>query len=137
MSTVDELADLTSPDDLKSRTKTRFKIIEHKGFGLKLRIRSLNDREKSVFDSGSLDKNGEYSKEAARGQKRRLVVATVVDRDGNPYFNGEDDANLQQLDGAITTWIYLEARAFCNLDASVADAEKNSGPTGGNGSVTA
>jgi hypothetical protein len=114
---------LTSKTELLGMTARRFKEIEHDGYGVKLRIRNLNDREKSRYDASLLTKSGEYNKD--QSAKRRLLLECVVDEEGNPYFEDADLDRLQELDGGIIGWAFTECRQHCNLDKTVADAEKN------------
>lgn len=120
-------------EQIFENAKRRFKDVMVGG--AKVRIRSLTESEWADIEVGNLDlKRGGSSQEGIKTSDVRLLIATVVDGNGEPVFNALDVSQLCRLDAAFVVPLVREVRQHCGLSSSVEDAEKNSVTTGGEGS---
>lgn len=98
-----------------------------------VRIRSLNEAERSEFETDCVTEDLGADRVRLQDAKRRLIVACVVDKQGNPILNDDDVADLGQVDGAVIGQIYNAARKLCGFsEADIESLVKNSvaGPAG-------
>ena len=118
-------ADRASLLGAKARRYTEAEIL-----GKKYRFQSLNEREKSEYDARPLDKSGNIDQKKVSQQKRRLIVATLVDGAGTRILTDADLPLLEEIDGAITGALYDAAHAHCGIGKDgVAEQQKNSETT--------
>lgn len=104
----------------------RFLDFEVPGLPGRVRIRSLNEKEKSAFEVEFLTKKGTPDRDRVEQMRRRLVCLTVVDATGSTILRDEDVRQLEEIDGAITTAIYNQAQGHCGFSAGdLEDARKN------------
>ena len=101
--------------------------------GMKHRIRSLTEGEWSEHQLETLGvKEGIDREEGIRTSDARLIVATVVDADGQLIFKDTDVARLAHCDAGITEPLVRAIRVHCGA-AGVEEAKKNSSTDGGDG----
>lgn len=67
----------------------------------RVRLRSLNERERSRFETDIVSDDLDADRERMIDAKRRLIVLTVVDAEGNPILDDEDVVGLGDVDGAL------------------------------------
>jgi len=103
--------------------------------GVRYRFQSLNERERSEYDSRVVEKTGTIDIKKVAQQKRRLIVATLVDKDGTRMLTDKDLPALEELDGKLTSALYDAAAEHCGIAKGKGDEhEKNSEPTPGDAS---
>jgi hypothetical protein len=123
-------------DDFFAANKRRFKDVALPGGG-SARIRSLTAGEWADIDARNTDaKNGGLSVAGMKNSDRRLIVASVVDADGNPIFAESDIPKLGELDSGMTIPLVRAIREHTGLKGDVEDALKNSEATTGGSSPT-
>jgi hypothetical protein len=82
----------------------RYKTAEIEGFG-KVRIRSLTAGEMlAINDRGDEDDDGPMA--------IRLIIAAVVDADGNPVFRESDEVIMLTVDSGVMESLANEVNAF-------------------------
>ena len=110
----------------------RFHVVDVPGMG-KIRIRSINELERSRYEATALDKKGNISSSKLVDMKCRLIVLAVVDGDGNQLFSNSDIGELQKLDSKITNTIVEAIRSHCGIsDEDFDELEKKTETSGGN-----
>lgn len=106
----------------------RYKDVEIAGF--KFRIRSLTEGEWSALQVAAMDlENGGRNVEEFKLSDSRLIVATVVDGNGELVFRDTDVARLPHQDAGLTEPLVRAIRRHCGL-AGVEESKKNSSTTG-------
>lgn len=81
------------------------------------RLQSLTEGEKSRFEKSILSKKGVIRDDA----RRRLLVRTLVDEDGNRILTDADISALAELDGAITAKLFDAAMEHVGFQADEID----------------
>lgn len=116
-------------EQLTARAKRRYLEFDVPHLG-KVRIRNLTERERSRFESVLLSNSGGLVKSKLENAKRRLIVETVVDAQGELILKPADVAALEEQDGAVTSLIYEEAKKHCGFDRDdIEELVGNSGTT--------
>lgn len=119
-------------DALFALPQRRFKDVVVRG--LKFRLRSLTEGEWADIEVGSIDlRRGGNSEDGIKSSNVRLLIATVVDADGQPVFTALDTARLSLLDSAIIEPLVRQAREHCGLRETLEDSRKNCETTGEEG----
>lgn len=95
----------------------RFKVESIPGLG-RVRIRSLKESERSKYEADLLDDDGDLDCDELRTAKRRLIVLTVVDGNGETLLSDRDVDALGEKDGAIFNALYKECAAFSGITES-------------------
>jgi hypothetical protein len=115
-------------DEFLATSKRRYRDVPIAG--KKYRIRSLTEGEWSELQLVTLGvKEGIDREEGIRTSDARLIVATVVDANGQLIFKDTDVARLAYCDAGITEPLVKEIRKHCGA-AGVEDSLKNFGATG-------
>ena len=91
------------------------------GFG-KVRIRSLTAREKTKYDSAAINSKGGINTKSLLTANARLIVACVVDGEGNPVFSEADIDKLQDMDAGVIEELASRCGKHCGITE---DTEKN------------
>ena len=113
-------------DQLLAKTKRRFSEVTLPD-GDTVRIRSLTERERSKYESETLNKKGELNQVKLADAKRRLIALCVVDSDGNAILSADDVRALEEVDSAVTQSLYDAIRQHCGFDQrDVEELVKNS-----------
>lgn len=68
--------------------------------GAQFRVRTMTAGERSLFDE-QFTKKGKTDRARQREVRERLIVATVIDADGELIFSEEDLPQLRQVDAAL------------------------------------
>lgn len=115
---------------LLDATKTRYMDFPLRFLpGTKARIRSLTETERSALDAQNFNSKGEWDPAKAKGARRRMLVATLVDDNGKQLLTAEDVETLAAIDGGVTADLYAAALSHCGYDKAdverLEDAEKN------------
>lgn len=98
---MSEQTHLASRDQLLSPTpKRRYREETLPVSGLKIRIQSLTERERSEFERSNLGKNGQANVAKLETIRRRLAILCLVDQAGNRLLNADDVGNLANWDSA-------------------------------------
>lgn len=93
----------------------------------KVRIRSLNEAERSKYERTAYDAKGNTTATGVVGLKLQIIVACCCDGEGNQLFTTEDIPKLKELDAAVVDLLSEECHKICQLGAT----EKNLPATGG------
>ena len=118
-------------DAFFSATNRRFKDVPLPG-GQSARIRSLTAAEWADIDAKNTDiKRGGLSATGLKNSDFRLIIASVVDVEGNPVFNDGDLPKLGEIDAGVTIPLVRAIREHSGLRGDVEDAIKNSETTTG------
>lgn len=126
MANKSEVVGLVTRDQLLGLTGRRFHEFSVSGLPSPVRIRSLTEREKAKYEMELLGKKGGGNPAAVRASRRKLIVLTAVDREGNPILSEEDVHTLEDIDGGITSQIFAEAQKHCGFSLpEVEEATKN------------
>lgn len=121
-------------DDFFAAAKRRFKDAPLPG-GKMARIRSLTAAEWAEIDSKNVDmKRGGLSLVGMRNSDLRLVIASVVDADGNQVFGDGDLAKLGEIDVAVIVPLVRTIKEHSGLRQDAENALKNSDTTADSGS---
>lgn len=116
---------MVTRDELLGITARRYRDVTIGN--LHFRIRNLTDGEKSDFEAAVLNSEGKFSLAKIKRQRRRLIVACLVDAEGQPLLQPGDEALLERVDGAVTSRLYDECRVHCGFeDGDIEDLVKNS-----------
>lgn len=114
--------------------KRRFKEVALAD-GNKVRIRSLTAAEWADIDARNVDmKKGGLSAVGLRNSDLRMIVAAVVDGEGNPVFTDGDLQQLGQIDAGIVVPLVKAIKEHSGLRQDVEDALKNLSTTADSGS---
>ncbi len=123
-------------DDFFAANKRRFKDVALPG-GSTARIRSLTAGEWADIDAKNTDaKNGGLSVVGMKNSDRRLIIASVVDADGNQVFSDSDLPKLGDIDAGVTIPLVRAIKEHAGLRGDIEDAVKNSEATTGGSSPT-
>lgn len=105
---------LTREQFLAGGNQRRFKVVRIPGLG-DVKIRSLKEGERARYETDTLDDDGETDREGLETAKRRLIIACVVDANGEPLLTPDDLDALADKDGAITGYLFDECRQHCGF----------------------
>lgn len=99
--------------------------------GKTVTVRSMTARERSEFESQfSHPKTGKHLPNRAAEIRERLVIATVIDEQGNPLFTDDDLGALKEVDAAILEAIAKASQELNDIsEEDLAELEKNSQKT--------
>lgn len=90
--------------------------------GDKVRIQSLNEREKAGFEAFVVNNKQKMSELRAR-----LLILCIVDGDGKRLFGDEDFGAICEMDGGITAAIFDVAQEHCGFaPGDIEESVKNS-----------
>lgn len=130
---ADEFA---SRADFETGTKRRYKPVPLWN-GKKARIRSISEAEFQEIDIRNINfTKGGLSAPGVKSSNARLLIATVVDGNGEPIFRDTDVAFLSSLDTALIEPLVREVRDHCGLRQDSDELLKNFEPTGDEGSAS-
>lgn len=112
-------------DDLLKPAQRRFANFRLSD-GREFRVRSLTEKERSEWELASVDKRGQPQRDRLISARRRLILATLVDGNGDLLMKLDDEAALADLDGRTAEEIYKAAAAHCGIsDSDVETLTKN------------
>jgi hypothetical protein len=95
-------------------------MVEIPEIGLRVRIQSLTEREKSAYETLILSKSGRgLSRNRLQDASRRLVALCAVDDKGDPLFGHDDVDELAEVDALVITRIAKE----CEIHAGMAEGD--------------
>lgn len=119
-------------DDFFAAAARRFKEVPLPG-GKTARIQSITAGEWADIDARNVDmKKGGLSATGLRNSDLRLVVAAVVDADGQKVFSEADMPKLAALDAGVIVPLVKAIKEHSGLRQDVEDTLKNlSGTDGG------
>jgi hypothetical protein len=87
------------------------------------RLQSLTEAEKSRFEKSILTSKGAIKDDA----RRRLLIVTLVDSDGNRLLTDADMRKLSELDGKVSQKLAAAAMEHTGFtESDMDDLEKNS-----------
>jgi len=117
-------AQLFSPGELKRR----FKTLSLPTSGLKVRIRSLSERELSHYQTATVANRGVGLKRSRlEDANRRLIALVLVDAAGNRLLSDSQVGKLAEWDSADSSFLYDEAAAHVGIkEGEIEDLVKNS-----------
>jgi hypothetical protein len=113
---------IATRNDLFAKAGRRFTTVEVGGSTF--RIKSLSEAEKSRFERAVVNKKtGQVNIDA----RRRLIIAMLVDDQGEPLLTLADVDALGELDGAIMAALFDACSDFAGFgEAEIEELEKNS-----------
>lgn len=112
---------------LTGSTKRRFRDVTIPETGDTFRLRSLSDRERSKYETDTLTKSGKVNTHRVEDSKRRLLVLTLVDAEGNRLFRDNETDQLADVDGLLIGRLFDAAREHCGFEeGDVEELAKNS-----------
>jgi len=118
-------------DAFFAANKRRFKDVALPG-GETARIRSLTAGEWAEIDSKNVDtKRGGLSVSGMKNSDFRLIIASVVDAEGNQVFADSDLPKLGEIDAGVILPLVRAIKDHSGLRGDVEDAIKNSETTTG------
>ena len=119
------MSELATREMLLAAPKRRFTEVTIPDWGT-FRLRSLTELERSRLEAAMLDKKGQLSPTKLIDHKCRMIVASVVDADGNQLLSNADIAALQQQDSSLTNALVDEIQKHCGISkADIEELEKN------------
>lgn len=122
--------------DFETGTKRRYKSVPL-WTGKTARIRSIFENEFQEIDIKNINfQKGGLDKAGLRLSNARLLIATVVDGNGEPIFRDSDTSFLCGLDTALIEPLVREVRDHCGLRQDAEDILKNFEPTGDESSAS-
>ena len=97
--------------------KRRFNIVTLPTSGLKVRIRSLTERELSSYQSIIQSARDEKSRQVRMAaSNRRFIALCLVDDDGNPIVPADKVGQIAELDAADSSHLYNECATHCGIN---------------------
>jgi hypothetical protein len=103
--------------------------VDVEGFG-RVRIRSLNEEERTAIEAPNFTKKGELNLEKSRDTKLRAIAAAVVNANGDPIMGNIHVQQLRKKDSRLISTVYNAIAKHCGLDSDTREAtEKNSETT--------
>ena len=126
MSEGNELA--TAEQLMATTGRRRYRELTLPTSDLRVRIRSLTERELSRYQSVTIASSGTGLKRSKlEDASRRLIVLCLVDGDGNQIFTDADVPRLADWDAADTSYLYDEGAKHCGINRQdIEDMVKNS-----------
>lgn len=122
--------EIASRESLLNRTNRRYTEVTVDG--VKYRIQSLTEGEKSRYENSITNSKGSVKLQA----RMQLLIATVVDDEGNRLFTSDDYSAMAQVDGALTGKLFNAAIEHCGFqEADIDELVKNSEATRNGSSV--
>lgn len=113
--------EISGREALLGLTKRRF--LEVQCGEMTFRLQSLTEAEKSRFEKAILTSKGSIKDDA----RRRLLIATLVDGDGNRLLTDADMRQLSELDGKVSQKLAAAAMEHTGFtESDMDDLEKNS-----------
>lgn len=100
-----ESSKLISRADLLRINEVRYAYLKTQINGLRVRVKSLTALEHAELDALRIDSDGQFDNTYAFAD---LVIATVVDEDGDPMFGELDRLALMELDSAVSRALQQE-----------------------------
>lgn len=132
--TSSETADATPLVDrqqLLGSTLRRFAVYKIPHLGA-VRVRSLTERERSIYETETLNDEGDGAdRDRLEDARRRLICACVVDAEGNTLLKPGDVNALADIDGAISGALFDVCREHCGFQKG--DVDRLAERLGGNG----
>lgn len=125
------MSNFASKDDFFAAATRRFKEVPLPG-GKTARIQSLTAGEWADIDARNVDmKKGGLSATGLRNSDLRLVIASVVDANGQKVFSDSDMPTLATLDAGVIVPLVKAIKEHSGLRQDVEEALKNLGGTDG------
>ena len=114
-------------EDIDKLPKRRFVYVPITG-GLRVRLRSLSELEKSEYEGSIMSKRGGINIDKLLYSRQRLIALTAVDEDGKLLYDPDGDlTKLNGLDGLVSVIVWDKARAHCGFeDGDIEELVKNS-----------
>jgi hypothetical protein len=113
-------------EQLLAPMKRIYKEIEIEGLG-KVRIRNISEAERARMEAPNYTKKGTLNLEKLGDARCRLIVAAVVDVDGNPILTNSDVQHLRANDSRIINELSEAIGEHCGISQQdMEDIEKNS-----------
>ena len=96
--------------------------------GVRVRLRSLTERELSAYQARVVSAQNDAQRAARLEQaNRKLIALCLVDQDGNPLVPAGEDRQLAELDAADTSHLYDECAKHVGINTTdIEDLVKNS-----------
>lgn len=120
----------------------RTKDVEVPEWGGTVRLRELSSKERSLIEATTIGAKGqsvEVRIEAFKTLRERMVVAALIDEDGNRLYKDNEAGFLGQKSGQVVERLFQTVQELSGMTpAAVKDAEGNSGgtPTDSSGSAS-
>jgi hypothetical protein len=103
-----------------------FRNVEVEGLG-KVRIRSITELERAKMEAPNYTKKGTINLDKLGDARCRLIVAAVVDGEGNPILTNNDVQFLRNKDSKIINQLAEAIGEHCGIsEKDMEEIEKNS-----------
>lgn len=128
----------TAEDLFAAGGKRRFDIVVLPVSGLRVRIRSLFERELSNYQAKIQSSRGEQERQnRLAAANRQYIALCVVDGDGNPILDPKQVGRIAEWDSADSSFLYEACAKHCGTTTDDLDSLiKNSDETTPNDSPT-
>lgn len=115
-------------DQILGQNTLPVEIVDVPEWGGKVRVKTLNARERDAFESSLVVGKGKGQRTSTEMVRAKLVSVAVVDAEGKPIFTAEDIERLGELSAAAMDRVYSVAAKLSGIsEADVEDLAKNSG----------
>jgi len=121
------MTELATRDQLFAPAARRYATVVLPTSGLTVRVQSLTERERTVFQAALITRSGETNRERLLDAGRRLIVLCLVDGAGNRLLNDGDIQKLAEWDAADTQYLYAECGKHTGISGSPEEAERKNG----------
>lgn len=121
---------LATRAQLLKKTARRYAYFPESGTidGLRFRMQSWTERERSDFESKMLSAKGTVSKAKMEDSRRRLIALTLVDESGERLLSDDDVSALEGIDSRLTSALFTAASDHIGFASDdLEELVKNSG----------
>lgn len=109
-----------SKADLLGRAKRRYTTVDV--FGLKFRIQSLTEGERSRLEASALNEaTGRPYRDGIERTRRLGIALALVDGNGNRLYSEEQAEELADVDSAYTERLWEAINQHCDLKLATAE----------------
>jgi hypothetical protein len=113
-------------EQLIANSPRQFKEVHVEGLG-KVRIRTITESERAKMEAPNYTKKGTVNLEKLGDARCRLLVAAVVDGEGNPLLSNSDVQHLRNKDSRVINELADAISDHCGISQQdMEEIEKNS-----------
>ena len=113
-------------DQIVAQVDLRTEVVEVPEWGGSVVVRELSGRERDVFESSIVKRNGQKMSVDMENMRARFVAACVIGDDGQPMFYPSDVERLGELSAAALERVFSVGRRLAGMtDQDVDELTKN------------